>query len=59
MNYAIIDKEGHILMEFHTEQEAMIYAKRLAIHSKEDVSVYKRIADISYKEKIDITVYGN
>ncbi len=46
-------------MEFHTEQEAMIYAKRLAIHSKEDVSVYKRIADISYKEKIDITVYGN
>jgi hypothetical protein len=59
MNYALIDKEGHLLMEFCGEDEAMIYAKRLAIHSKDEISVYKRIADIKYKEKIDITIHGN
>jgi type IV secretory pathway ATPase VirB11/archaellum biosynthesis ATPase len=46
-------------MEFHTEEEAMMYGKRLAINSKEDVSIYKRIVDINYKEKIDINIYGN
>jgi hypothetical protein len=59
MNYALIDKEGHLLMEFGSEDEAMIYAKRLAIHSKDDISVYKKLADITYKEKIDITIYGD
>jgi hypothetical protein len=58
MNYALIDLEGHTIMEFHTEEEAMMYGKRLAINTKEDVSVYKRIADINYKEKLDINVYG-
>jgi hypothetical protein len=58
MNYALIDNQGHTLMEFHTEEEAMMYGKRLAINTKEDVSVYKRIADINYKEKLDINVYG-
>jgi hypothetical protein len=59
MNYALIDLEGHTIMEFHTEEEAMMYGKRLAINTKEDVSIYKRIADINYKEKLDINVYGH
>ncbi len=59
MNYALIDNHGQLLMEFHTEEEAMMYGKRLAINSKEDVSIYKRIVDINYKEKIDINIYGN
>jgi hypothetical protein len=59
MNYALIDNNGQLLMEFHTEEEAMMYGKRLAINSKEDVSIYKRIVDINYKEKIDINIYGN
>lgn len=59
MNYALIDLEGHTIMEFHTEEEAIIYGKRLAINIKEDVSVYKRIADIKYKEKIEINIHGN
>jgi hypothetical protein len=59
MNYALIDLEGHTIMEFHTEEEAMMYGKRLAINTKEDVSIYKRIADINYKEKLDINVYGD
>jgi len=59
MNYALIDNQGHTLMEFHTEEEAMMYGRRLAINTKEDVFVYKKIADINYKEKIEINIYGN
>jgi hypothetical protein len=59
MNYALIDIHGQLLMEFHTEDEAMIYAKRLAINSKESISVYKRLFDINYKEVIDVKLHGN
>jgi hypothetical protein len=59
MNYALIDNQGHTLMEFHTEEEAMMYRRRLAINTKEDVFVYRKIADINYKEKIEINIYGN
>jgi hypothetical protein len=59
MNYALIDNQGHTLMEFHTEEEAMMYGRRLAINTKEDVFVYRKIADINYKEKIEINIYGN
>ena len=58
MNYAITDMYGQLLMEFHTEEEAMIYGKKLAISSKEDVSIYKRIVDINYKEKLEIKIHG-
>jgi hypothetical protein len=59
MNYALIDNQGHTVMEFHTEEEAMMYGRRLAINTKEDVFVYRKIADINYKEKIEINIYGN
>jgi hypothetical protein len=59
MNYALIDIHGQLLMEFHTEDEAMIYAKRLAINSKENISIYKKIVDVHYKEVIDVQVHGN
>jgi hypothetical protein len=59
MNYAITDMYGQLLMEFHTEEEAMIYGKKLAISSKEDVSIYKRIVDINYKEKLEIKIHGD
>ena len=58
MNYALIDIHGQLLMEFHTEEEAMMYGKKLAINSKEDVSIYKRIVDINYKERLEIKVHG-
>ena len=58
MNYAITDMYGQLLMEFHTEEEAMMYGKKLAINSKEDVSIYKRIVDINYKEKLEIKIHG-
>lgn len=51
--------DGKLLMEFHGESEAMIYAKRLAIHSKEKISVYKKVIDVNYKEIIDIQVHGD
>lgn len=59
MNYALMDMDGKLLMEFHGESEAMIYAKRLAIHSKEKISVYKKVIDVNYKEIIDIQVHGD
>lgn len=58
MNYALIDIHGHILMEFYTEEEAMMYGKKLAINSKEDVSIYKKIVDINYKERLEINIHG-
>lgn len=59
MNYALIDNQGHTVMEFHTEEEAMMYGRRLAINTKEDIFVYRKIADINYKEKIEINIHGN
>lgn len=58
MNYALIDIHGQLLMEFNTEEEAMMYGKKLAINSKEDVSIYKKIVDINYKERLEIKVHG-
>ena len=59
MNYALIDNEGRLVMEFHTDDEAMRYARRLVINAREDLSVYKRIADIKFAEKIETTIYGD
>lgn len=59
MNYAILDINGHIVMEFHTEDEAMRYARRLVTNTKEHLAVYKKIADMKYSEVVQTTIYGN
>lgn len=59
MNYAILDIHGHIVMEFHTEDEAMRYSRSLISSTKDPLSVYKKIADMKYSEVLETTVYGN
>ena len=59
MNYALIDINGHIVMEFHTEDEAMNYSRRLVASTKDQISIYRKVADMKYSEVLETTVYGD
>lgn len=59
MNYALIDINGHIVMEFHTEDEAMSYSRRLVASAKEHISIYRKVADMKYTEVVETTIYGD
>lgn len=59
MNYALIDINGHIVMELHTEDEAMSYARRLVASTKENIAIYKKVADMKYTAVVETTIYGD
>jgi len=59
MNYALIDIHGHIVMEHHTEDDAMRYARKLVASTKEQISIYSKVADMKYSEVVVTTIYGD
>lgn len=59
MNYALIDINGHIVMEFHTENEAMSFARRLVASAKENIAIYRKVSDMKYTAVVETTIYGD